>query len=80
MCDILLSLTIVEVWFRFNLSLVTISPKYQVVIQSVIRKNSDLKSGMKIVLVPIQPLKKLKGAFKDLLTPNIKREKSDRPL
>ncbi len=68
---------------------VTLSPKYQVVIPSTIRKNSSLKPGMKlevlqmndqIILVPIKPMKELKGSFKGMLTPNIKREKNDRPL
>ncbi len=68
---------------------VTLSPKYQVVIPSTIRKNSSLKPGMKlevlqmndqIILVPIKPMKELKGSFKGMLTPNIKREKNDRIL
>lgn len=68
---------------------VTISPKYQVVIPSTIRKNSSLTPGMKlevlqmndqIILVPIKSMKELKGSFKGLLSPNIEREKTDRPL
>jgi len=64
------------------MSTVTISSKYQVVIPKDIRETIGLQVGAKleviaygskIELVPIQPMKKLKGAFKGINT-DIKRE------
>ena len=64
---------------------VTVSSKYQVVIPKEIRDRIDLKVGStmevitygnRIELVPIQPIKNLKGIFKGINT-DINRE-SDR--
>lgn len=61
---------------------ITVSSKYQVVIPKVIREEIGLRIGAKleiitygsrIELVPIQPMKKLKGAFKGINT-DIQRE------
>ena len=61
---------------------ITISSKYQVVIPKEIRETIGLYVGAKleiitygsrIELVPIQPMKKLKGAFKGINT-DIQRE------
>jgi len=61
---------------------ITISSKYQVVIPKEIRETIGLHVGAKleiitygsrIELVPIKPMKNLKGAFKDINT-NIQRE------
>jgi len=64
---------------------VTVSTKYQVVIPKDIRENIGLKTGTsleiinygnRIELIPIQPMKNLKGIFKGINT-DIVRE-SDR--
>jgi AbrB family looped-hinge helix DNA binding protein len=64
------------------MSTVTLSSKYQVVIPKDIRENIGLKAGTsfevisysnRIELIPIQPMKKLKGIFKGIDT-NIKRD------
>jgi len=64
---------------------VTVSSKYQVVIPKDVRERIDLKVGStmevitygtRIELVPIQPMKSLKGIFKGINT-EIHRE-SDR--
>lgn len=61
---------------------ITISSKYQVVIPKEIRETIGLRVGAKleiitygsrIELVPIKPMKKLKGAFKGINT-DIQRE------
>ncbi len=61
---------------------ITMSSKYQVVIPKEIRETIGLRVGAKleiitygsrIELVPIQPMKKLKGAFKGINT-DIQRE------
>jgi AbrB family looped-hinge helix DNA binding protein len=61
---------------------ITISSKYQVVIPKEIRETIGLHVGAKleiitygsrIELVPIQPMKKLKGAFKGINT-DVQRE------
>ncbi len=62
---------------------VKISPKYQVVIPKSIRESFNIISGEKmqviaynnrIELIPIGPMKKLKGFLKGMNT-NVKREK-----
>ena len=64
---------------------ITISSKYQVVIPKEIRETIGLRVGAKleiitygsrIELVPIQPMKKLKGAFKGINT-DIQEKKID---
>ncbi len=54
---------------------VTVSPKYQVVIPKVVRESMGIVSGQKIQvltyqnrieLIPIQPMKKMKGFLKGL--------------
>jgi AbrB family looped-hinge helix DNA binding protein len=56
---------------------VTVSTKYQVVIPKDIRENIGLKAGTsleiinygnRIELIPIQPMKNLKGIFKGINT------------
>jgi AbrB family looped-hinge helix DNA binding protein len=62
---------------------VTVSPKYQVVIPKEIRESMGITSGQKIQmltyrnrieLIPIRPLKELKGYLKDIDT-HVKRDK-----
>ena len=64
---------------------VTVSPKFQVVIPLRIRESLNLKSGQKmqminfegqVVMVPLRPIKAMRGAFKGMNT-NFERE-SDR--
>ena len=61
---------------------VTISPKFQVVIPQEIREALRLKAGQKmqminfdgqIVVVPVRPIKEMRGAFKGMNT-NFERE------
>ena len=65
---------------------VTISPKFQVVIPKEIRQRLGLKAGQKvqtvvfddrIELIPVQPIKNLKGFLKGIDT-SVHRE-ADRP-
>lgn len=65
--------------------IVKVSPKFQVVIPKEIRENSGIKAGSKmdmfvydgrIELVPIKPMKSLKGSLPGIDT-NIQRD-SDR--
>lgn len=67
------------------MSAVTISPKFQVVIPKEIRQSLALKSGQKveilryenrIELIPIRPLRQLRGFLKGIKT-NVERD-SDR--
>ena len=62
---------------------VTVSPKYQVVIPKEIRESMGIVSGQKIQmltyknrieLIPIKPMKKMRGFLKGINT-NIVREK-----
>ena len=62
---------------------VTISPKFQVVIPKIVRETMRLNSGMKlevvsydnrIELIPIKPIRELRGALSGINT-TIKREK-----
>jgi AbrB family looped-hinge helix DNA binding protein len=62
---------------------VTVSPKYQVVIPKEVRESMGIFSGQKIQiltyqnrieLIPIQPMKKLKGFLKGMET-DVKRDK-----
>ncbi len=64
---------------------VTVSPKYQVVIPKAVRESMGIVSGQKIhvlaygnriELIPIRPMKKLKGFLKGIDT-SVKRD-SDR--
>ena len=57
---------------------VTVSPKYQVVIPKDVRESMGIKSGQKIQvlvyknrieLIPLQPIKKLRGIAKGIDTP-----------
>ena len=68
------------------MSVVTVSPKYQVVIPKEIREKLGIRPGQKvqafaigssIELVPIEPIESLRGAFADL--PAFEREQ-DRDL
>ena len=61
---------------------VTVSPKYQVVIPKEVRESMGIVSGQKIQiltyqnrieLIPIQPMKKMRGFLKGIDT-NIERE------
>ena len=56
---------------------VTLSPKFQVVIPQGIRESLHLKAGQKmqminfegqIVIVPLRPIKEMRGAFKGMNT------------
>jgi len=62
---------------------VTVSPKFQVVIPKEVRESMGITSGQKIQmltfqnrieLIPIKPIKEMKGYLKGINT-NIKREK-----
>ncbi|MFW2439754.1 MAG: AbrB/MazE/SpoVT family DNA-binding domain-containing protein [Arenicellales bacterium] len=62
---------------------VTVSPKYQVVIPKEIRESMGIISGQKIEiltyqnrieLIPIQPMKKMRGFLKGIDT-SVKRDK-----
>ncbi len=62
---------------------VTVSPKFQVVIPKDVRESMGITSGQKvqmltfrnrIELIPIKPIKQMKGYLKEINT-NIKREK-----
>ena len=62
---------------------VTVSPKYQVVIPKEVRESMGIVSGQKIQiltyqnrieLIPIRPMKKMKGFLKGVDT-NVKRDK-----
>ncbi len=62
---------------------VTVSPKFQVVIPKDVRESMGITSGQKvqmltfrnrIELIPIKPMKQMKGYIKGINT-NIKREK-----
>ena len=57
------------------MSVVTVSPKYQVVIPKEIREEMDIKPGQKvhmlgykgnIVLVPLRPVEELRGYIKGI--------------
>ena len=59
------------------MSMVTVSPKYQVVIPKEIRERLDLKPGQKIQamafgdrieLIPVRPAKDLRGFLKGIQT------------
>ena len=61
---------------------VTLSPKFQIVIPQAIREALRLKAGQKmqminfegqIVVVPLRPIKEMRGAFKGMNT-NFERE------
>ena len=67
------------------MSSVTVSPKYQIVIPKAVRESMGIVSGQKIQvlaygnrieLIPIRPMKKLKGFLKGIDT-SVKRD-SDR--
>jgi len=62
---------------------VTVSPKYQVVIPKAVREAMGIVAGQKIEilthqnrieLIPIQPMKKMKGFLKGIDT-SVKRDK-----
>ena len=62
---------------------VTLSPKYQVVIPKEVRESMGIVSGQKIQiltyqnrieLIPIRPMKKMRGCLKGVDT-NVKRDK-----
>ncbi|GMQ83728.1 MAG: hypothetical protein BMS9Abin06_0467 [Gammaproteobacteria bacterium] len=62
---------------------VTVSPKYQVVIPKSVRESMGIFSGQKIQiltyqnrieLIPIQPMKKMRGFLKGINT-GVKRDK-----
>lgn len=67
---------------------VTISPKFQVVIPKEVREREHLRKGQKVavvskggfvLLVPVLPLKELRGIAKGINVEGI-REKQERPL
>jgi len=62
---------------------VTVSPKYQVVIPKEVRESMGIVSGQKIQiltyqnrieLIPVQPMKKMRGFLKGIDT-SVKRDK-----
>ena len=69
------------------MSVVTVSPKYQVVIPKEIRTALKIKPGQKldmiagdlsIRLMPQRSIKEMEGIFKDYPAPPFVREKKDR--
>ena len=71
---------------RIDVSKVKLSPKFQVVIPQLVRKKLDLKPGEQIVviekegiihLIPLKPIKQMRGFAKDADTKAI-REEEDR--
>jgi AbrB family looped-hinge helix DNA binding protein len=65
------------------MEVVTISPKYQVVIPKEVRKQFNLKPGHKIMFIPyngtlrvimIPPIQKARGMLKGINTENIREE------
>jgi len=69
---------------RCAMTAVTVSPKFQIVIPKDIRESMGIVSGQKvqvltyrnrIELVPIKPMKKMKGFLKGLDT-EVKRDKN----
>jgi AbrB family looped-hinge helix DNA binding protein len=69
-----------------DMSTVTVSPKYQVVIPEKIRKAMGIKPGQKfevveyegcLELIPVRPMRSLRGSLKGLNT-DVQREKDDR--
>ncbi len=66
-----------------GMTAVTVSPKFQVVIPKEIRESMGIVSGQKIQmltyrnrieLIPVKPMKKMKGFLKGIDT-NVKRDK-----
>jgi len=64
------------------MTMVTVSPKYQVVIPKEIREEMDIKPGQQVhmmiykgslVVVPVRPIEELRGFLKGIDT-NIERE------
>ena len=62
---------------------VTVSPKYQVVIPKEVRESMGIVSGQKIQiltyqnrieLIPVQPMKKMRGFLKGIAT-SVRRDK-----
>ncbi|TVR97200.1 MAG: AbrB/MazE/SpoVT family DNA-binding domain-containing protein [Trueperaceae bacterium] len=63
------------------MAVVTVSPKFQVVIPKDVREKLNIKPGQKVEafavgnrveLVPVEPIRNLRGAFPDL--PPLERE------
>ena len=59
------------------MNVVTVSPKFQVVIPRAVRESLGIRAGEKvcviewdgrIALIPIKPMKKMRGAFKGIDT------------
>jgi len=68
---------------RCGMTAVTVSPKFQIVIPKEVRESMGIVSGQKvqvltyrnrIELIPIKPMKKMKGFLKGLDT-EVKRDK-----
>jgi len=68
---------------EFAMTSVTVSPKYQVVIPKEVRESMGIVSGQKIQiltyqnrieLIPIRPMKKMRGFLKGIDT-SVKRDK-----
>jgi len=59
------------------MNVVTVSPKFQIVIPRAVRESLGIRAGEKvcvmeydgrIALIPIKPMKKMRGAFKGIET------------
>ncbi len=68
------------------MTVVKVSSKFQVVIPEDVRKNTDIRPGQDVVVVakgdiinviPMRPIKEMKGILKGLSTENI-RDEEDR--
>lgn len=68
------------------MEIITVSPKYQVVIPKKIRERLGLKQGQKmhvitynnqVVLIPIRPIQEARGSLPGLET-NVERDEVDR--
>lgn len=81
-------LTSIGIWYNVACVMVTISPKFQVVIPKEVREALNFEPGMKVsviakgeivYIVPQRPLSRLKGIAKGLKG-NSLRDKKDRWL
>ena len=78
---------VIPLFYRFGVVMlsVTVSPKFQVVIPKEVRDSMGIESGQKIQmlmyrnrieLIPIKPMKKMKGLLKGIDTDVVRDEDS----
>jgi AbrB family looped-hinge helix DNA binding protein len=65
------------------MNIVTVSPKYQVVIPRAVRKQMGVKPGQKlrvlaygnqVIMIPVRPIQEARGSLKGMDTSNIREE------